>query len=186
MFPPPARGPANVPPQMNQPNFHAGIPPPGPGNLPQGAPPTSAPAFAGPQAPKPPLPGTEWAENTAPDGKKYWYNVRTMQTTWTKPKPVEDAEKMQKEAEELARIDEEKQKKEEADRIEREAKEAEAKARAKPIASQPIPHSPWCVVFTGDHKVFYYNPSSKLSVWHRPEVRSLTLNLIIFILGISC
>ena len=169
MFPPARGPPPNVPPMQQPPNFQPGIPPPG--AVPsQGAPPASAPPFAGPQAPKPPLPGTEWAENTAPDGKKYWYNVRTMQTTWTKPKPVEDAEKLQKEAEELTRIEEEKKKKEEADRIEREAKEAEAKARAKPIASQPIPHSPWCVVFTGDHKVFYYNPSSKLSVWHRPEV----------------
>ncbi|XP_075262785.1 transcription elongation regulator 1-like [Convolutriloba macropyga] len=159
----PTPNPAMTPPAVPslQPPAQSGAPPPG--GFPPGQ---AAPTVA---APKPPLAGTEWAENSTPDGKVYWYNVRTMQTTWTKPKQVEDAERAHKEAEELAKIEEERKKKEENDRIEREAKEAEAKARAKPVASQPIPHSPWCVVFTGDNKVFYYNPSSKLSVWHRPE-----------------
>ena len=39
----------------------------------------------------------------------------------------------------------------------------------KPVASQSIPGSPWCVVWTGDEKVFYFNPATKVSVWEKPE-----------------
>ena len=39
----------------------------------------------------------------------------------------------------------------------------------KPVASQPISGSPWCVVWTGDEKVFYFNPTTKVSVWEKPE-----------------
>jgi transcription elongation regulator 1 len=28
---------------------------------------------------------------------------------------------------------------------------------------------PWCVVWTGDEKVFYFNPATKVSVWEKPE-----------------
>ncbi len=39
----------------------------------------------------------------------------------------------------------------------------------KPVASQLIPGTPWCVVWTGDEKVFYFNPTTKVSVWEKPE-----------------
>lgn len=32
-----------------------------------------------------------------------------------------------------------------------------------------MPGTPWCVVWTGDGRVFFYNPSSRTSVWERPE-----------------
>ncbi|NXI00224.1 TCRGL protein, partial [Pachycephala philippinensis] len=38
----------------------------------------------------------------------------------------------------------------------------------KPVASTPVPGSPWCVVWTGDDRVFFFNPSMQLSVWERP------------------
>ncbi|KAK9509007.1 hypothetical protein O3M35_006424 [Rhynocoris fuscipes] len=41
--------------------------------------------------------------------------------------------------------------------------------KSKPISSNPVPGTPWCVVWTGDAKVFFYNPSSRTSVWERPE-----------------
>lgn len=28
--------------------------------------------------------------------------------------------------------------------------------------------TPWCVVWTGDGRVFFFNPSSRTSVWERP------------------
>ena len=28
--------------------------------------------------------------------------------------------------------------------------------------------TPWCVVWTGDAKTFFYNPTSKMSVWEKP------------------
>lgn len=32
-----------------------------------------------------------------------------------------------------------------------------------------IPGTPWCIVWTGDEKVFYFNPTTKVSVWDKPE-----------------
>ena len=39
----------------------------------------------------------------------------------------------------------------------------------KPIANQLIPDTAWCVVWTGDDKVFYFNPTTKISIWDKPE-----------------
>ncbi|XP_075146736.1 uncharacterized protein LOC142221089 isoform X2 [Haematobia irritans] len=41
--------------------------------------------------------------------------------------------------------------------------------KSRPISSTPIPGTPWCVVWTGDARVFFYNPSTRSSVWERPE-----------------
>ncbi|KAG8237631.1 hypothetical protein J437_LFUL017400, partial [Ladona fulva] len=41
--------------------------------------------------------------------------------------------------------------------------------RTRPISSTPVPRTPWCVVWTGDGRVFFYNPTSRTSVWERPE-----------------
>ncbi|KAF7203592.1 transcription elongation regulator 1-like protein isoform X1 [Nothobranchius furzeri] len=49
-----------------------------------------------------------------------------------------------------------------------EEKEEENKDK-RPVASTPIPGSPWCVVWTGDDRVFFFNPTIHLSVWERPE-----------------
>ncbi|CAD6198602.1 unnamed protein product, partial [Caenorhabditis auriculariae] len=38
----------------------------------------------------------------------------------------------------------------------------------RPVSSTPVSGTPWCVVWTGDGKVFFYNPSTKTSVWERP------------------
>ncbi|NXH11375.1 TCRGL protein, partial [Bucco capensis] len=38
----------------------------------------------------------------------------------------------------------------------------------KPVASTPVPGSPWCVVWTGDDRVFFFNPTMQLSVWDKP------------------
>ncbi|XP_061386519.1 transcription elongation regulator 1-like [Musca vetustissima] len=72
---------------------------------------------------------------------------------------------LEKEAKKYA---EEKRKK-----AEEEQKKANASAKpvdkSRPISSTPIPGTPWCVVWTGDARVFFYNPSTRTSVWERPE-----------------
>ncbi|XP_060809301.1 transcription elongation regulator 1 [Amyelois transitella] len=42
--------------------------------------------------------------------------------------------------------------------------------RSRPISSMQIPGTLWCVVWTGDGRVFFYNPTatSNKSVWERP------------------
>ncbi|XP_013099429.1 transcription elongation regulator 1 [Stomoxys calcitrans] len=72
---------------------------------------------------------------------------------------------LEKEAKKYA---EEKRKK-----AEEEQKKANSAAKpvdkSRPISSTPIPGTPWCVVWTGDARVFFYNPSTRTSVWERPE-----------------
>ncbi|KAH8380690.1 hypothetical protein KR009_002199 [Drosophila setifemur] len=74
------------------------------------------------------------------------------------------AASLEKEAKKAA---EEKRKKEE------EQKKAVATAKqtdkSRPVTSTPIAGTPWCVVWTGDARVFFYNPSTRTSVWDRPE-----------------
>ncbi|XP_053683234.1 transcription elongation regulator 1 [Sabethes cyaneus] len=69
--------------------------------------------------------------------------------------------------------EEEKKKKAEAEKKKKEeeekAKAAKPLDKSRPISSTPISGTPWCVVWTGDGRVFFYNPSSRTSVWERPE-----------------
>lgn len=44
-----------------------------------------------------------------------------------------------------------------------------SKDNSRPISSTPVPGTPWCVVWTGDERAFFFNPSQRLSVWERPE-----------------
>lgn len=63
--------------------------------------------------------------------------------------------------------DAERKKKEEEERAKQQAAKQQDKSR--PISSTPIAGTPWCVVWTGDGRVFFYNPSTRTSVWERPE-----------------
>lgn len=46
---------------------------------------------------------------------------------------------------------------------------AKPQDKSRPVSSTPIAGTPWCVVWTGDGRVFFYNPSTRTSVWERPE-----------------
>ena len=48
------------------------------------------------------------------------------------------------------------------------SEEEKAKQKSNPVSSTPIPGTPWCVVWTRDKRVFFYNPSEKVSLWERP------------------
>lgn len=64
--------------------------------------------------------------------------------------------------------DEETRRKREED--EEKARELQRQAdKSRPVSSTPVPGTPWCVVWTGDGRVFFYNPSTRTSVWERPE-----------------
>ncbi|XP_039990282.1 transcription elongation regulator 1-like protein isoform X2 [Xiphias gladius] len=57
------------------------------------------------------------------------------------------------------------------DRKDKDEEEEKCKGGRKdkrPVASTPVPGSPWCVVWTGDDQVFFFNPTMHLSVWERP------------------
>ncbi|XP_046625933.1 transcription elongation regulator 1 isoform X1 [Neodiprion virginianus] len=136
-----------------------------------------------------------WTEHRAPDGRMYYYNTKAGESVWEKPQPMKDFEnaklairqkaddivpagtqdvpiKLEKQEESSPETKENfketennKQKKDEV--VPKESAKPQDKSR--PISSTPVPGTPWCVVWTGDGRVFFYNPSSRISVWERPE-----------------
>merc|ERR1719445_2982426 len=46
--------------------------------------------------------------------------------------------------------------------------QAAPKDKSRPTSSTPVPGTPWCVVWTGDSRSFFFNPSNKQSVWEKP------------------
>ncbi|OCT87743.1 hypothetical protein XELAEV_18021441mg [Xenopus laevis] len=129
---------------------------------------------------------TEWSEYKTADGKTYYYNNRTLESTWDKPQELKEKEfeKIKEPTKPETVIKEEPQpmdtedeipKEEPPKEIKEEPKEEEmteeekAAQKARPVATTPIPGTPWCVVWTGDERVFFYNPTTRLSMWDRPE-----------------
>ncbi|XP_038651200.1 transcription elongation regulator 1-like isoform X4 [Scyliorhinus canicula] len=131
------------------------------------------------------IPGSEWTEYKTGDGKIYYYNNRTLESTWEKPqelkekveKEVEKPKELSKEPAEPEPMEmEEEEPKEEPPKEKKEepkeevlTEEEKAAQKAKPVATTPVPGTPWCVVWTGDERVFYYNPTTRLSMWDRPD-----------------
>ncbi|XP_017887706.1 transcription elongation regulator 1 isoform X4 [Ceratina calcarata] len=83
----------------------------------------------------------------------------------TEPVKQEKPQESNHETKDSVKEDANKPKKEEA--APKEAAKPQDKSR--PISSTPVPGTPWCVVWTGDGRVFFYNPSSRISVWERPD-----------------
>ncbi|XP_045549343.1 transcription elongation regulator 1 isoform X5 [Salmo salar] len=136
----------------------------------------AAPALAGLQLP-------EWSEYKTADGKTYYYNNRTLESTWDKPLELREKEREAEKAkerqqaleEEAMEMEDEEPKIEPPNEMKEEVKEEEmteeekTAQKAKPVATNPIPGTPWCIVWTGDERVFYYNPTTRLSMWDRPD-----------------
>ncbi|KAM5173157.1 transcription elongation regulator 1 isoform 1-T1 [Mantella aurantiaca] len=130
---------------------------------------------------------TEWSEYKTADGKTYYYNNRTLESTWERPQELKEKDKEVEKVKEPVKAEpvveepqpmeaeEEVPKEEPPKEIKEEPKEEEmteeekAAQKARPVATTPIPGTPWCVVWTGDERVFFYNPTTRLSMWDRPE-----------------
>lgn len=84
-------------------------------------------------------------------------------------KPMGEATKTAAAEKESKKNAEEKRKKEEEQKKSTTAAASKPVDKSRPISSTPIPGTPWCVVWTGDARVFFYNPSTRTSVWERPE-----------------
>uniref|UniRef100_A0A8C2ZWJ8 Transcription elongation regulator 1 n=1 Tax=Cyclopterus lumpus TaxID=8103 RepID=A0A8C2ZWJ8_CYCLU len=112
----------------------------------------------------------EWSEYKTADGKMYYYNNRTLESTWEKPLALVEKGWHYTHARCHLQHDEMKACKPCSEPKEEEMTEEEKAAqKARPVATNPIPGTPWCVVWTGDDRVFFYNPTTRLSMWDRPE-----------------
>jgi transcription elongation regulator 1 len=136
----------------------------------------------------------QFTEHDTPDGKKYYFNSKLNQSVWDKPKCLIEMAGMYIffrlfkstnlkliKIELTAKLEELKKKKierpiEQAKPAANKEKEVElteeekAKQKSKPISSTAVPGTPWCVVWTRDKRVFFYNPSEKVSLWERPQI----------------
>ncbi|XP_026552185.1 transcription elongation regulator 1 isoform X2 [Pseudonaja textilis] len=129
---------------------------------------------------------SEWTEYKTADGKTYYYNNRTLESTWEKPQELKEKEKVEEKMKDSIKepvedplpmeTEEEEPKMEpikelikEEPKEEEMTEEEKAAQKAKPVATTPIPGTPWCVVWTGDERVFFYNPTTRLSMWDRPD-----------------
>ncbi|XP_063148443.1 transcription elongation regulator 1 isoform X6 [Candoia aspera] len=129
---------------------------------------------------------SEWTEYKTADGKTYYYNNRTLESTWEKPQELKEKEKVEEKIKDSIKepaedplpmeTEEEEPKMEpikelikEEPKEEEMTEEEKAAQKAKPVATTPIPGTPWCVVWTGDERVFFYNPTTRLSMWDRPD-----------------
>ncbi|XP_039762270.1 transcription elongation regulator 1 isoform X6 [Pararge aegeria] len=78
-----------------------------------------------------------------------------------------ERERLERERQEKEKAEKEKAEKEKAEK-EKADKEKAKTDKSRPVSSTPISGTPWCVVWTGDGRVFFYNPTARLSVWERP------------------
>ena len=190
-FMPPPGFPGGPPPGMPPPGFPPGMaPPPGfppPWGMPPGMPPWMAPGGM--------MPMCDWTEHTSPDGKKYYYNAKTEQSVWEKPKELEEFEKAQMHGgmppaaaqstttttsvipdkvrdqpkPTLPKVDAASAVSAKLAAPKNAEKPKVPQDKSRPVSSTPVTGTPWCVVWTGDGKVFFYNPTSKASVWERSQ-----------------
>lgn len=176
----PAFPPVMVPPfRVPLPGMHIPLPGMGPPLVPMMHPQLTITASPMSLAGAIPLP--EWSEFKTADGRSYYYNNRTLESTWEKPPELKERDKDNDKARDghnninsdLKLIDIEAKadfgKSKELPREEDMTEEEKATQKGKPVATNPIPGTPWCVVWTGDERVFYYNPTTRLSMWDRPE-----------------
>ncbi|XP_067657663.1 transcription elongation regulator 1-like [Haliotis asinina] len=144
-----------------------------------------------PQTQLPPKPPevAEWSEHKNADGRSYYYNSRTMESTWEKPPALAEWEASVNQlqapvkteppvhvngatnGEEVAMETEVKEEEKEEEKPVEDEKTEEQKAaeKARPVSSTPVPGTPWCVVWTGDGRCFFYNPSQRQSLWEKPD-----------------
>ncbi|XP_066501838.1 transcription elongation regulator 1 isoform X2 [Hoplias malabaricus] len=128
-----------------------------------------------------PLP--EWSEYKTLDGKTYYFNSRTQESTWDRPAELKEKDKDGDKGKDILSANDgeameigDVELKDEALILAKEplkqeemTEEEKAAQKAKPVATNPIPGTPWCVVWTGDDRVFFYNPTTRQSMWDRPD-----------------
>lgn len=127
-----------------------------------------------------------WQEFTAPNGKKYYYNPFTQENTWEKPAgfgengtsksaeaggdaaggvvPIGQMTTIGYAGFQSAMFNPTGN----APQPQSSSGPPNKNDKSRPVTSNAVSGTPWCVVWTGDNKVFFYNPSTRTSIWERP------------------
>ncbi|XP_028391047.1 transcription elongation regulator 1-like isoform X2 [Dendronephthya gigantea] len=126
----------------------------------------------------------EWSEHKIADGRSYYYNSQTKASVWEKPDVLKTPEEKMKDSKQTSEMNIPQQIPDGSDvkivdptKALQDEKPSETsndtfsdgQSGNKPVASHAVPGTPWCIVWTGDEKVFYFNPTTKVSVWEKPE-----------------
>lgn len=126
---------------------------------------SSAPPFTSPPQMQPPvIPPMQMNTQCMPQGANLPFESQTSDKKQNDRNVIESEEAK---LESKRKQDTERKKKEEEDKTKQRVVKQQDKSR--PVSSTPISGTPWCVVWTGDGRVFFYNPSTRTSVWDRPE-----------------
>ncbi|XP_046850381.1 transcription elongation regulator 1-like [Xenia sp. Carnegie-2017] len=128
----------------------------------------------GPMLQQPRVDTPEWSEHKMTDGRTYYYNSKTQVSVWEKPDALKTPEEKashglndgtSQETITAESGNSENKTTEEDNILVEDVKQDDNK----PVASVLIPDTQWSVVWTGDDKVFYFNPTTKSSVWVKPD-----------------
>lgn len=148
---------------------------------------------------------SQWTEHKTADGKSYYHNTRTQQSTWDRPEALIELDKALAAAGTASdgsgsgnadaaksgpnsatgepriaadsgtadtTLTEKSTGSKSAESLQTavpvKRPPAKPQDKSKPVSSTPVPGTPWCVVWTGDSRVFFFNPSTRTSVWERP------------------
>ncbi|TMS34111.1 hypothetical protein L596_001760 [Steinernema carpocapsae] len=110
--------------------------------------------------------GSPWTEYPSPDGRKYYYNMLTQETTWEKPKELQEPKERKRPSTVTSSPVAVRER--ESSPEKHQAPQHASIDASRPVSSNAVAGTPWCVVWTGDSKVFFFNPTTRISVWERP------------------
>ncbi|XP_057307232.1 transcription elongation regulator 1-like isoform X2 [Hydractinia symbiolongicarpus] len=117
----------------------------------------------------------DWTEHRLPDGRLYYFNNKSKESKWDKPKEFIDASK---ESSKKPIQPNSEQKIGGGNKTPvKETKPDTRDSKKKPVASRPIPGTGWHLVWTGAGKVFFFHPTSKTSIWERPKELESNINV---------
>lgn len=107
-----------------------------------------------------------WREYIAPDGRKYYYNVNTKQSTWHKPASYDDEVDENRDVKRLKKIE------------------------PKPHVALELSHG-WHLIVCDTGRRFFYDAGTKTSVWDLPDEESRSLldsldkNKLVALIGLA-
>ncbi|CBY18939.1 unnamed protein product [Oikopleura dioica] len=126
-----------------------------------------------------------WVETRSPAGKVYFYNAKTRKTAWSRPKKAQVISQQQFLALAISQTSKATGTSgsvslllyasslifSEFSSTSSDASDVDANGSScrKPVGKVAVPGTPWAIVWTGDGRHFFFNPSAKLSLWEVPE-----------------